>query len=302
MGKDKPIISIGMPVYNGELFICDALDSLLSQTFIDFELIISDNASTDNTEKICRDYAKKDKRIRYIRQTKNLGAISNFQVVLNQAVGAYFMWAAYDDKWSIDWLEQLQKKIISTGVGMVFGSVVHINASGVIINHPANYTSFRFTGCSLWRRIKFYLKNEALGKANTIYALYKIEILTPLNMLLDEFNNGNCFYDFTIVYGCLKHQELEKVDNVFLFKRIHDKNEALNSHNKHNKLIIVKKFSRAIYPFLPKLISDYFSHSSFVEKVVLCLFFPIKLLIHYAFIFYRVSEKIKALIFTNQLN
>jgi len=94
-----PRVSIGMPVYNGEKFICKALDSLLSQTFSDFELIISDNASTDNTEALCLEYAACDSRIRYVRQEENQGPLANFQYVLDEAVGEYFMWAACDDYW-----------------------------------------------------------------------------------------------------------------------------------------------------------------------------------------------------------
>ncbi len=92
-----PTVSIGMPVYNGEKHIREALDSVLSQTFADFELIISDNASTDQTEAICRDYAKKDRRIRYVRQAENRGVAANFQFVLDEAVGEYFKWLAHDD-------------------------------------------------------------------------------------------------------------------------------------------------------------------------------------------------------------
>ena len=92
-----PRVSIGMPVFNGDKFIREALDSLLAQTFTDFELIISDNASTDRTEAICREYAERDKRIRYVRQAENLGPAANFRFVLDEAVGEYFMWAAADD-------------------------------------------------------------------------------------------------------------------------------------------------------------------------------------------------------------
>jgi glycosyltransferase involved in cell wall biosynthesis len=95
-----PKVSIGMPVYNGEPFISKALDSLLAQTFTDFELIISDNASTDSTEAICREYAARDTRIRYVRQSENKGATKNFQFVLDEAQGQYFMWAAADDMWN----------------------------------------------------------------------------------------------------------------------------------------------------------------------------------------------------------
>lgn len=104
--KDQlPKISIGMPVYNGEKFIREALDSLLTQTFTGFELVISDNASTDGTEAICREYAAHDPRIRYVRQSENRGPSANFQFVLDEAVGEYFMWAACDDTRSPDFLE-----------------------------------------------------------------------------------------------------------------------------------------------------------------------------------------------------
>jgi len=106
MTKDSaPNVSIGMPVYNGEKTLVAALDSILSQTFSDFEFIISDNASTDKTEEICRQYAINDSRIRYIRQKENLGAAKNFNYVLNEASSKYFMWATSDDIKSPDFLE-----------------------------------------------------------------------------------------------------------------------------------------------------------------------------------------------------
>jgi glycosyltransferase involved in cell wall biosynthesis len=92
-----PLVSIGLPVYNGERFLAQALDSLLGQTLGDLELIISDNASTDRTAEICRDYAARDARIRYIRQESNRGAMWNFNFVALQARGQYFKWASAND-------------------------------------------------------------------------------------------------------------------------------------------------------------------------------------------------------------
>jgi glycosyltransferase involved in cell wall biosynthesis len=103
--NDGPMVSIGMPVYNGEETLRCALDSLLGQSFADFELIISDNASTDGTESICRGYAERDPRIRYVRQSKNVGAGANFWFVLGEARSDYFMWAASDDTRSRDFVE-----------------------------------------------------------------------------------------------------------------------------------------------------------------------------------------------------
>lgn len=97
MAGHIPCVSIGMPVYNGEDFLKEALDSLLSQTFQDFELIISDNASTDGTEEICRSYAAGDRRIRYYRNIQNCGAAWNFNRVFKLSTADYFKWATHDD-------------------------------------------------------------------------------------------------------------------------------------------------------------------------------------------------------------
>jgi glycosyltransferase involved in cell wall biosynthesis len=94
---NKPLVSIGMPVYNGERFIRRALDSLLAQDYKNFELIISDNASIDKTQEICLEYAARDARIRYFRNEKNMGSAWNFQRVFELSSGKYFMWAAADD-------------------------------------------------------------------------------------------------------------------------------------------------------------------------------------------------------------
>lgn len=101
-----PLISIGIPVYNGERYLKDALDSLLAQTFTDFELIISDNASTDRTQDICQAYLVKDNRIRYYRNEVNRGAAWNYNQVFHLSSGAYFKWAAHDDMVAPEFLEK----------------------------------------------------------------------------------------------------------------------------------------------------------------------------------------------------
>lgn len=95
--KTRPRLSIGLPVYNGARFLPAALDSLLSQTFGDFELIISDNASTDATPDIAQEYAQRDRRIEFIRHERNQGAAWNFNFVAERACSEYFKWAAADD-------------------------------------------------------------------------------------------------------------------------------------------------------------------------------------------------------------
>lgn len=95
--ESMPLVTIGVPVYNGARFLSQALDSLLGQSASDLEMIISDNASTDDTEAICRAYAAKDGRVRYFRQPINIGAPKNWTFVARRSRGKYFKWASGND-------------------------------------------------------------------------------------------------------------------------------------------------------------------------------------------------------------
>ena len=106
LSNNKPSLSIGMPVYNGEKYLKNAIESILTQTYTDFELIISDNASTDQTQKICLEYAKKDARLHYYRNEKNLGGPNNYNRVFELSSSEYFNWAAYDDVLAPDFLKK----------------------------------------------------------------------------------------------------------------------------------------------------------------------------------------------------
>jgi len=124
-----PKVSIGVPVYNGQNFIRARLDSILNQSFTDFEVIISDNNSTDLTLEICKEYAKKDKRIHLTKQEKNIGIFWNYKFVLDSSVGDYFVIANVDDLWEKDFLlknfeilESNPKIVVSMGKITRYGS------------------------------------------------------------------------------------------------------------------------------------------------------------------------------------
>ncbi len=113
-----PKISIGLPVYNGEKFIEKKLKSILDQTFKDFELIISNNSSTDNTARICKKYTLLDKRIKLFTQKINIGAVENFNFVIDKANGEYFLWSAVDDLLLPTFLEK-NLKVLETNPNVV---------------------------------------------------------------------------------------------------------------------------------------------------------------------------------------
>lgn len=102
----RPLVSIGVPAFNAERFLRRTLDSLLGQTLSDFELIISDNASTDGTPEICAEYVRRDHRVRYIRQECNIGAPRNWNTLVHEARGVYFKWASASDLCAPSMLEQ----------------------------------------------------------------------------------------------------------------------------------------------------------------------------------------------------
>jgi len=111
MSNLTPRVSVGLAVYNGENYLREAIDSILAQTFTDFELILSDNASTDKTQEICLEYAAKDNRIRYYCNDRNMGAAWNQTRVYELARGEYYKLAAHDDLITPDFLEKCVKAL-----------------------------------------------------------------------------------------------------------------------------------------------------------------------------------------------
>jgi glycosyltransferase involved in cell wall biosynthesis len=120
-----------MPVYNGARHLPRALDSLLAQTFTDFEIVIADNASTDRTGDICQDYARRDARIRYVRHATNRGAVYNWNFVVEEARGEYFKWASGND-WCAPTLLELGVRALDAepSVVVVYGRTAYIDDDG----------------------------------------------------------------------------------------------------------------------------------------------------------------------------
>lgn len=174
MKNKLPLVSVGMPVYNGEKYIRQALDSLLGQTYKNFELIISDNASTDETKKICEEYAKKDKRIKYIRQKENMGATNNFKFVLEQATGKYFMWASHDDRWDANFISHLVMSILETHPHIVLAACeaqyVLESEKKLPFFFEGTYYHDNFSQQKLSSRLKAIVKNNY---GNLIYGVYR---------------------------------------------------------------------------------------------------------------------------------
>lgn len=131
MVASPPTVSIGLPVYNGARYLRAALDDFLNQTWTDFELIVCDNASADDTEAIVRAAMARDPRIRYVRNVRNLGALPNANKTVALSRGRYFCLAAYDDRHTPDFLERLMAALEGDpGTVLAYGRSVLIDAEG----------------------------------------------------------------------------------------------------------------------------------------------------------------------------
>ena len=134
MSELSPRLSIGLPVYNGENFLEQSLDSLLAQTYGDFEVVISDNASTDGTADICKKYAARDSRVKYVRQEKNLGAAENYNFVFRESKTEFFKWATHDDLLAPTFLECCMEVLeVKDDVVLVFTLGQDIDENGNVI-------------------------------------------------------------------------------------------------------------------------------------------------------------------------
>ncbi|MGD9570378.1 MAG: glycosyltransferase family 2 protein [Thermoleophilia bacterium] len=115
----RPLVTIGVPVFDGEAYLEAALDSVLGQTWGELEVVISDNASTDGTEDICRAYAARDPRVRYVRNERNLGAAPNYNALVGMARGGLFRWASHDDALAPDLVERCVAALRAAPAGTV---------------------------------------------------------------------------------------------------------------------------------------------------------------------------------------
>ena len=131
-----PRVSVGLPVYNRERYLCTSIESILNQTYQDFELIITDNASTDNTEQICREYAAKDGRIRYHRNKENIGAPKNFNLAFELSNGEYLKWATSDDYVGPEMIEKAVEVLDSNpDVVLCYPNAEIIDAEGKFLEY-----------------------------------------------------------------------------------------------------------------------------------------------------------------------
>lgn len=168
------LVSIGLPVFNGEDYLEATLDALLNQSYTNFELIISDNASTDRTRAICEAYALRDTRICYHRQANNQGAIWNFTFTFHQAKGDYFMWASAHDLWHDNFIEACKEILdLDSSVVLVYPFAYLINTDGETIAPMLHKLDTRGRKRALRTRIII----QDISSGNMFHGLFRRAVL-----------------------------------------------------------------------------------------------------------------------------
>jgi len=179
----EPLVSIGMPVYNGEKYLRRALASLLAQDYTHFEMVISDNGSTDSTEKICREYQAWNARIRYVRHFENRGSPWNFAYVAREARGKYFMWAAHDDVWDPSYIRKCVAMLEEHPEAVLCCSEDRIcDENGVPIPQWAHYKNIGTLGMTRVERV-----HELISRMGwfALYGLIRREALRKISLGLN---------------------------------------------------------------------------------------------------------------------
>ena len=208
-----PLVSVGMPVYNGEVWLPAAIDSILSQTMDDFVLEISDNASTDRTQAICREYAEKDSRVRYYRNPENIGLNGNWTLAFRRTKSKYFKWASCNDLCAPGFLQRCVERLEANPNAVLCHTRTRIIRGGddtfgepyqddVSCDGPEAYTRMR---CTL----------ERIRLNNAINGVIRSEVLARTGLIADYFSS-----DVVLLVELALHGPILQVPEELFFRRM----------------------------------------------------------------------------------
>ena len=248
----EAIITIGLPAYNGEKTIKRTIDSILSQTVTNFKLIISDDKSTDSTPQICREYEKKDKRVKYIQNKNNEGWIKNFRSLAKKSDTKYFVWIANDDYWDKQFIEK-NINILETNPEIV-GSISDIKLVGKNIKNyeiegkeeSLEIKNFRH---KIVRPIKgtYDEKIKNIIEFNWIINFYSIFRTKELQVSLidDDFIS----WDFAIALNIIKFGDLHVLDEILAYRDT----EGVTSKKSYISILKTQKLGwfKTYFPYIP---------------------------------------------------
>jgi len=289
MNKLDYELTIAMPVWNRDEFVAQSIESILNQDFKNFILVISDNGSTDNTQKICEEHCKIDKRIIYIRHEVNLGQTENFQFLIDYCQTKYFMFASSDDLWSENWVSELMNTAKDKNICAI-GNNEYINRNGKSIkgiNRKFDYSSNN----RIFRRVKYIWNLNPLP----IYGIYHTNLLKKnwrniLGELVDGVYKIRRAGDIYFNYINLETMKIKLNNNCTRYTRLHGNNQVEFSVNtkKLSKIKILLSMFTVVNPFRLMM------YSNFIESLLIpFVFILIVMREFYLFTSYQFSKILK---------
>lgn len=219
----RPTLTIGMPVYNGERFLPQALDSLLAQAFRDFELLISDNASTDSTPEICREYAARDSRIRVSRRSENVGIMANVTFVAENARGEYFMLVGDDDVYEPVFAERMIQLLSADhDLDMAYSNFAYVDPDGRIV--PGKLKTFMSGSSACERNFQSFLRVRiCLPMMMGVYRTTSFTRALPFVTFAEGMTGG---IDLVFLFRFLTYAKVTSTNDVLFYYRLKDRSEA----------------------------------------------------------------------------
>lgn len=256
MMEKRPAISIGLPVYNAERYLRHSVESILGQTFGDFEFVISDNASTDSTYEICSEYSRKDRRIRLYRNERNFGAADNFNRVFCLSRARYFKWIAYDDVCAPEFLERcLEVLETRPDVALCYPKTLLIDENGLEIMKYEDRLHIPYERPH--RRLRHFLTKVNL--ANPVFGLIRSRVLRKTQLLGKYFGA-----DYVLLMEiCLRGKFHEIPERLFM-RRDHARNSRRLPRNEIS--VWWDASHRGVYKYIQsRLVSEQFHAISRTE-------------------------------------
>lgn len=227
MNDKNPLVTIGIPVFNGEKLLKKRMESILNQTYQNFEIIISDNASTDNTSEICKEFLENNEKIHYFKQEKNFGYVNNFNYLIKEARGKYFTIAAVDDTWekrflekNINVLENNKEIVGSIGIVKYFGNNENKNEPSKITrtlkkiarkqNVDISEKHVQTVSGKFEQKVDKYLR---FNQGSFVYGVYRRDAIQK-NLILGPL----AMWDLAFILNIIKFGDLHVINEVLLNK------------------------------------------------------------------------------------
>ncbi|MFO0701290.1 MAG: glycosyltransferase [Nitrospira sp.] len=214
MSSSSPKVSIGLPVYNGERYLAETIDSILAQTYTDFELIISDNCSTDGSREICRQYVERDSRVRFFPSDVNKGWAGNYCRVFELARGPYFRWAPSDDVFAPESVGACVEVLDAhPDAVLCYPKTILIDGTGSVIEPYEDNLDLRSDSPV----VRFRMASDQIGLVNVIYGLMRTEQVRQTGLIRQYPGADIIFLIELSLYG----QFLE-INRPLFFRRMHE--------------------------------------------------------------------------------